>query len=249
MSQFLYLQIKTKNQMRINTVRNHFSHHRIDRYLIATSNNNRRAIRLYKHNLKISQSFYPILSVLEIILRNKLNEKLSTHFSDPNWIINQKRGFMIDPALSYNHPRTGRRVNNHFIKESVEKSENKLNRAGIPLSPGKIIADQSFSFWTELFELTYYRILLGRPIQIFQHLPSTTSRVDILNRLTKIRKFRNRISHYEPICFNGNTIDFTEAINVYNTIIELLNWIDPELVKFIKDLDQVNKKITSAMLV
>ncbi len=235
--------------MRINIVSDHFSFPRISRYLTATSNNNQRAIKLYKHNLKVSQSFYTILSVLEVVLRNKLSEKLSSHFSDTNWIINQKSGFMIHPTLTHVHPISGRRIHNHFLKKSVEKTENKLTQNGIAVTPGKIIADQSFSFWTELFELTFFRILRGRPIQIFNYLPAGTSRVDILTRLTKVRKFRNRISHHEPICFNGTAIDFTDALDVYNTIIELLNWIDPNLSGFIADLDQVTKKINSAQRV
>ncbi|MDM1299788.1 hypothetical protein HXZ94_14925 [Empedobacter falsenii] len=153
---------------------------------------------------------------------------------------------MDDSSLKYVHPRSGKTIENTFLKKSVEKSERKLQKSGNAISSGKIISDQSFSFWTEMFELTYYRLLAGRPIQIFVNLPPSTSRVDILNRLTKIRKFRNRISHYEPICFQSNNIDFTEAINTYNTIIELVTWIDPSLIKFIKDIDSVNKKIIAA---
>lgn len=235
--------------MRINIVREHFSYPRINRYLNATGNNNQRAIKLYKHNLKVSQSFYSLISVLEVILRNKLSDKLSTHFSDINWIINQKSGFMIDPALTYIHHRTRRPFTNDLLKRSVEKSEQKFNRARIPLSSGKIVADQSFGFWTEMFEVTHFRILRGTPIQIFPHLPSGTGRVDVFNRISKVRKFRNRISHHEPICFRTVVIDFTEARDVYNIIIELFNWIDPNLVKFIDDLDQVDKRINSASMV
>lgn len=128
----------------------------------------------------------------------------------------------------------------------MEKSEHKLTRYGLPLSAGKIISDQNFGFWTELFELTFYRILSGRPIQIFGNLPANTNRIDVLNRLNKIRNFRNRISHSEPICFIDNTIDFSEAIDVHNTIIELLNWLDPELERFTKDIDSVSVRITNS---
>ena len=121
-----------------------------------------------------------------------------------------------------------------------------MKRYGISLSVGKIISDQNFGFWTELFELTFYKILSGRPIQIFGNLPTGTNRIDVMNRLNKIRNFRNRISHSEPICFTNNIIDFSEAIDVYATIIELFNWIDPELEKFIKDIDTVSVKITNA---
>lgn len=232
--------------MRINKVRSNLSSARINRYLIATGNNNSKAIKLYKHNLKVSQSFLPILSILEVVIRNKINTILTSYFTDSDWIINQKNGFMSHPSLTYRHPLTNRIVHNHFLKKSVEKSESRLTRHGLPLSSGKIISDQSFGFWTEMFELTFYRILTGRPIQIFTNLPPNTNRIDVMNRLDKIRSFRNRISHNEPICFHNNTIDFSNAIDVYNTIIELFDWIDPELKKFIKDIDSVSVKITNA---
>ena len=232
--------------MRINKVRKHLSSARINRYLIATGNNNQRAMKLYKHNLRVSQSFMPILSVLEVSIRNGLNTILSAHFTDPDWIINQKNGFMSHASLSYYNASAGRIVHNHFLKKAVEKSEKKLKRYGLTLSAGKIISDQNFGFWTELFELTFYKILSGRPIQIFGNLPTGTNRIDVMNRLNKIRNFRNRISHSEPICFTNNIIDFSEATDVYATIIELFNWIDPELEKFIKDIDTVSVKITNA---
>jgi hypothetical protein len=232
--------------MRINKVRTHLSSARINRYLIATGNNNQRAVKLYKHNLKVSQSFMPILSILEVAIRNGLNTILTAHFTDPDWVINEKNGFMSHASLTYHNRLTNRIVHNHFLKKSVEKSEHKLTKYGLPLSAGKIISDQNFGFWTELFELTFYRILNGRPIQIFTNLPANTNRIDVMTRLNKIRNFRNRISHSEPICFSNNTIDFSEAIDVHNTIIELLNWIDPELERFIKDLDSVSVKITNA---
>lgn len=232
--------------MRINKVRSHLSSARINRYLIATGNNNSRAIKLYKHNLRVSQSFLPILSILEVVVRNKINTILTSYFTDPDWIINQKNGFMSHPSLTYRHPLTNRIIHNHFLKKSVEKSENKLHRHGLPLSSGKIISDQNFGFWTELFELTFYRILSGRPIQIFTNLPPNTNRIDVMNRLDKIRSFRNRISHSEPICFHNNNIDFTNAIDVYNTILEIFDWIDPELRKFISDIDSVSVKISNA---
>lgn len=235
--------------MKINKIRSHLSSARINRYLITTGNNNSRALKLYKHNLRVSQSFLPILSILEVSIRNNLNTILSSHFTDTDWIINQKNGFMSHAALTYRHPVTNRIIHNHFLKKSVEKSENKLARLGLPLSSGKIISDQNFGFWTELFELTFYRILAGRPIQIFTNLPANTSRIDVMNRLEKIRQFRNRISHSEPICFNNNTIDFGKAIDVYDTIMELFDWIDPELKKFVKDIDSVSVKIRNAQRV
>ncbi len=96
--------------MKYQKVRLYLSSQRIDRYLIATGNRKTRAVRLYKANLKIAQSFHPLLGALEVTLRNRINTILSAHFSDPDWIINQKTGFMAAPSLTHIDRRTGRRV-------------------------------------------------------------------------------------------------------------------------------------------
>jgi hypothetical protein len=88
--------------------------------------------------------------------------------------------------------------------------------------------------------------LKGKPIQIFQTLPSGFGRKEVNDELDKVRRFRNRINHNEPICFNGNLIDFTETLEVHNSIINLLTWIDPEIIKLISDFDKVRKTVERA---
>ena len=70
-------------------------------------------------------------------------------------------------------------------------------------------------------------------------------RKEISNEINKIRQFRNRISHNEPICFKQNTVDFTEAIQVHEAILNLLKWIDPEILKFINEIDTVLVEINT----
>ena len=65
-------------------------------------------------------------------------------------------------------------------------------------------------------------------------------RVDISNKLNKIRKFRNRINHNEPICFNGNKIDLDNCEEIYNSIICILKWINPETMHLLKNIDEVS---------
>lgn len=90
--------------MKFSDVRLYISAPRINKYLIATGSKTK-AVKLYKANLKISQAFHPILGVMEVVLRNRLNTLISAHFSDPDWIINQKTGFMSDPSLRYTYKK------------------------------------------------------------------------------------------------------------------------------------------------
>jgi hypothetical protein len=67
------------------------SKERLNKYLQVTSQDKRRAIRLYKANLKVSQAFLPVFSVFEVVLRNKLDSVLEHYFGDADWILNQKQ--------------------------------------------------------------------------------------------------------------------------------------------------------------
>src|SRR5262245_57045485 len=113
----------------------YFSHQRFNRYLAAVNNNSKRAKRLYTANLRLAQAFHPVLSQFEVVLRNALNAKLVSHFSDPDWIINQKRGFMSNPSLARSQ---------FFLRNSVERIENYLQHRSIPITAGKTISDQMF---------------------------------------------------------------------------------------------------------
>ncbi|MFN0190240.1 MAG: Abi family protein [Bacteroidia bacterium] len=232
--------------MKFRDFRQYFSAARVNRYLLATGNSTSKAVKLYKENLKLSQAFHPILGIFEVVLRNRLNDILTSHFTDPDWIINQKNGFMSDPSLRFTYKRTGHQKINDFLKREINKAEKRLQKTRTPITSGKIIAEQSLGFWTDLFEVHHYRLLKGKPIQIFHSLQAGHGRKEVNEELDNVRRFRNRINHNEPICFNGNVVDFNEALKVHKSIVKLLTWIDPEIIKLIASLDKVEKTIENA---
>jgi len=236
----------SKQKMKFRDFRHYFSAARVDRYLIAAGNSTVRAVKLYKANLKTSQAFHPLLGVFEVILRNRLNDILTSHFTDPDWIINQKEGFMSDSSLRFIYKRTGQKKTNDFLKKEIIKAEKRLRKTKTPITSGKIIAEQNLGFWTDLFEVHHYRLLKGKPIQIFRSLPAGYGRKQVNFELDKVRRFRNRINHNEPICFSGKTIDFTDTLEVHKSIINILTWIDPEIIKLVSDIDEVKKTIDKA---
>lgn len=133
-----------------------------------------------------------------------------------------------------------------FLKREILKAEKRLQKTRIQITSGKIIAEQTLGFWTDLFEVHNYRLLKGKPIQIFKLLPSGNRRKEVNDQLAKVRRFRNRINHNEPICFKGKDVNFTETMEVYESLINLMVWIDPDIIKLISDLDKVKKVIESA---
>jgi hypothetical protein len=177
--------------MKFTDFRQFFSSARISRYLAATNNSKTKTVKLYKANIKITQTFNPLMGVLEVVLRNRVNDILTAHFTDPDWIMNQKTGFMVHPSLHYVNKKTQRTTVNKYLITEVEKAERRLRKNAAVITSGKIIAEQTLGFWTDLFEVHHYKLLLGRPIKIFKSLPAGYGRKQISDELTAIRKFRN----------------------------------------------------------
>ena len=66
-----------------------FSEARLSKYLKACSNNKAKALRLYRYNIRLSQYFYGVVGLFEVILRNAVNRNYAAYFNDADWIIAQ----------------------------------------------------------------------------------------------------------------------------------------------------------------
>jgi len=63
-------------------IKKYLSAARLTRYEIICNNDDQKVLKLYQTNLKLSQSFYPLLSLFEVVLRNALSEELTRYFSN-----------------------------------------------------------------------------------------------------------------------------------------------------------------------
>jgi Abi-like protein len=217
--------------MKFAEIERHLSKPRINRYLRICGSKTA-AIKLYKANMKLSQAFHPLLGIIEVALRNNINHALSTYFGDSDWITNQKTGFMNSPTL---------RGTRFYLKTEVERTERKLRQRGVAVTSGRIIAEQTFGFWTDLFEPHHFRLIGASPMNSFMNLPAPNNRSTVAAKLKTIRKFRNRINHNEPIILYRNTMDLMLATEIHQSIIDVLNWLDPNLIRWIGELDKVSQ--------
>lgn len=62
---------------------------RLNKYAQASGNEKAKTLRLYQYNIKLSQRFYGVIGMFEIMLRNAINAHYKQYFNDDNWIINQ----------------------------------------------------------------------------------------------------------------------------------------------------------------
>lgn len=179
----------------------YISHQRLNNYLVVCNGNKQKALKLYQTNLRVSQSFYALLSLLEVILRNAINENLQKHFSDKDWILNQTSKFMSDSSLVYKKKKVKMQFTNTYLKDCVNSSKNEIIKNHKDLTADQIVANISFGFWVALFDKHHAPLIEYTNMQIFKSLPTEYDHNKIHKTLSDIRDFRNRIYHNEPVIF------------------------------------------------
>ena len=193
---------------------------------------------MYADNLRTAQSFCPSLSVLEVALRNAIHDSLTTEFRSSNWLLEQQTEFMIDSRLTYIN-REGEEIKNCKALNMVAAAikEFKEQRQYSPSTGSAIIAELPFGFWTTLFNKKYFDILNRTPLYAFPARPRGTTWENVNARLISVRKFRNRVYHYEPICFQNNSpniLCFQQLHDIHSDITDLLAWISPDVAQWLK---------------
>lgn len=178
-----------------------FSSERIGRYLEWASGDEKVAVNIYAKNIELSSSLYLPLHMIEVVLRNVVSEALKKEYGE-KWI------FDCDIFDSDWHKNQ--------VYEKIERIKKNNN---INLTYGKVVAEQSFAFWTSMFGRKYDFLWQKCLYQIvYKEKRSNVDRKTFSERLSKIRYLRNRIAHHEPIIHLNN-------IEYYNKIIYLLDLI------------------------
>jgi hypothetical protein len=157
------------NNKEIDNIKQALSKERFDTYYKLSGKNDLEALFLYKKNLLLSQKFYVILGILEVCLRNKIDQSLKQKFGD-DWIFNSK-------------------VNFSEIQVRI-LSENKK-------STTQIVPALSFGFWVSFFDRSFEEFWRQNLRSIFN--VERITRSEVAFSLRKIKLIRNRIAHHEPI--------------------------------------------------
>ncbi len=208
---------------------------RMNRYMIACANNSKKAMTLYRLNLKLSQELFTIISCFEIALRNAIDiHYTSIHGNE--WLKNS-----VDVNGIFNNQRCSGTAN------IIRKALRKLNNG---YSHSKLIAEMDFGFWRYLFSQPQFYAGGQSLLMIFPAKPTTTPTIQynhkyVFNELERINKIRNRIAHHEPICFKlGNPIkDTTYAKQKYRLIKDLFNWMQIDESALLYGIDHINQII------
>lgn len=217
--------------MKYNEFEKIISPERLNRYLLANNGNTKKAMTLYRLNLRLSQELFTVISCFEITLRNAINRHcMNTLGSD--WL---KTGVLPNGIFDNNHCSV--------TKRTIQEASAKL-RANY--THNKLVAELGFGFWRYMFAQHQYhstgktllRIFIAKPISTAQQQYNQTY---VFNQLAQINELRNRIAHHEPICFQvGQSIKNTIYVREnYAIIKKLFQWMEIDELSLLYGLDHI----------
>ena len=211
-----------------------FSSERMYKYRIACGNDTRRAMTLYRYNLRLSQEMFTIISCFEVALRNKIDVEMKRQHGI-NWL---RDAILPNGCFYYDRRVEGSR-------KIIEKAYNGLMRSTC-YTHSKLLAEMEFGVWKFMFNNVQCRLLGRHLLAIFPNKPTSTAanRYDntfVFNELDAINKMRNRIAHHEPICFGQPVyIDVSGVKDCYNRIMRLFQWMGIDSASLLYGLDHIN---------
>lgn len=208
---------------------------RMAKYVTACGGSTKKAMTLYRLNLRLSQELFTIISCFEVSLRNAIDKHYTTQFG---------RDWLRDAATLgaiFDTPRC--RVTKGIINSAFSSLHN--NNA---YTHYKLLAERDFGFWRYLFAQPQYFAAGQTLIHIFPAKPRSTAAINynqtfVFNQLGHINDLRNRIAHHEPICFTtsaGTTNKSTiYARQQYNLLLQLFQWMQIDERALLYGLDHI----------
>ena len=172
------------------------SKERLESYRIMPNDDFTILLKRYIFNIQISEAFYPILSTLEIALRNRMHNAISL-LIQPDWLLSE---LYTQKILSYNEREI------LFNAEKKLKFKNKDN--GKSITESALIAELSFGFWINLCKKSYKNSLWDKPnffssvftdFDSYFHINDLDKTKTMFPKLKTILQLRNRIFHHEIV--------------------------------------------------
>ncbi|HVA97722.1 MAG TPA: Abi family protein [Bacteroidia bacterium] len=205
---------------------------RMSRYLTACSGNSKKAMTLYRLNLRLSQELFTVESCFEITLRNAINKHCLTSFGN-DWLKNAAE-----------HTGIFDNSNCSLTVKAINEAVRKLNHN---YTHSKLVAELGFGFWRYIFAQHQFTATGKTLLQIFPAKPTSTVAMQynqkfVFNQLAQLNNIRNRIAHHEPICFQiGHpVIDTTYIRQHYSLILQLFQWMSIDEAALLYGLDHIN---------
>lgn len=145
--------------MKYREIEDIFSSMRMQKYVQACGGDTRRAMTLYRYNLKLSQEMFTMVSCFEVALRNRIDKQMTFHLGN-DWL---RDAILPNGALYYDH-----RVDK--TRKIIEKAYNELMR-GNAYTHWKLLSEMEFGVWKYMFSNAVYALMGQTLLRIFPNKP------------------------------------------------------------------------------
>jgi hypothetical protein len=178
-------------------------------------------IARYVWNIALSEALYPTLSILEVALRNRIDQAIVEYLA-PDWLETDSAFWHTKKSLEYKK-----------LAETIGLMSADQNR-------GHLVAELTFGFWTGLLKNEYKPFLWNKRKffdAVFPCCPlKSVDRVSkIQPKLRAARIIRNRVSHHEPIFDMPRLVETTQAMQ------QILSWISSDGILLLTPLNRFQK--------
>jgi hypothetical protein len=174
-------------------------------YLTAGAGDDGRALKLYRWNGRIAGAWVPLHCLAEVTLRNAIHDAIRSGIGHDDW---------------WNYLLLDRRTNDN-IDQAISRVQ--LN---YPLTAGRVVAELTLGDWVRLlgtggrrdgvavdYVKTLWRPYLGRRFS------GAADRRSFHTEIERVRVFRNRIAHHEPVLRTNHLAELQRLID----LIEIIN--------------------------
>lgn len=201
------------------------SRERLQAYRLPDDRDERDGLARYVWNLALAGALLPSMHALEIAFRNEINRAATKLVANRSWRYDRVASWLdARPSMLLPHEA-----------EKVERAKAQLGADPRSQTVGHLIAKLDFGFWVALCREPYGDSraagprLWPRALDLaFRHRPGTvTTRSQIFHQFDRIRKFRNRVAHHEPIWDRGYVAEHAH-------VLESLAWMSPKLAEALR---------------
>jgi len=180
----------------------------------------------YLWNMAVCESLYSPLQIAEIALRNAIHNALSIRFNSSQW-------YDFAPLQPY-------------AKDEIAQAKKRILQKKGAFSPGDIVAELQFGFWTSLLGKVYNNSPI--PAAILKHAVKNCHKSEKnisaqKQRWDMIRELRNRVFHHERI------IHWKDLKQQHEHLLFAIKWISNDLYDLTIVLDRFSATYDSGIII
>lgn len=220
--------------MKFNDFESALSTQRLQRYIDACNGDSRKAMTLYRYNLRLSQEMFTLVSCFEVTLRNAIDKHLTLSLG-ADWLKDsfQSGGIFDTPRLM----RTSNIIRGGY---------NRLREEGKPYTHAGLLSEMEFGVWKHMFSREQFAATGRTLLRVFPYKPTSTPTMQynhtyMFNELDKVNTLRNRIAHHEPVCFalGASVVDTSYIRTQHERLHRLFAWMGFDSGSMLYGLDHV----------